>query len=728
MDAVFPITQRNGEVFHTLSDFKQLFESVKSGRYILSQGHGWHSGVHLTTQMVPWGKGIRPIQAMLSGNIVAYRINPEYLKSTYQEQELSFSNNFVLVEHIAKSPKPDEEADFYFYSLYMHLAPPSDIGANASITTRYRLLKARNVRTFKFDAEPERSKKNKTVTLPTGSVLEYLYADENQTKPYVIGSKTYHNIKCRVISLGSNTDKEVNSLKGKMVWFASGLNSPFDILNNPEVVSKEPMNEPEWMSHPLAQIRDGSVQVIKVANTDGTPISETIIPIKAGDDIGYMGLHEYSQDTHATKKEDNRVHIEIFSIDQPSEFFLKSIGAKNATMSDFTLIDGSSSSGALDESNTFFQEIASKVTEENKDGTKVDFSTYTPKNLKVYLNTKQEKFEKLIVKHPSEWYDQSDTHMFNAVIETGRKLLEDKLIMRFMSKEEYDKSDYKKLILEAHDKLVDHEKERIDKLAWIQEASELEIPKTLWHFWPFSLSTSELITFEMIFAANLKMNEKQCRAIQPYINKYAINYNMTNPKVIAHFLSQVGHESHFVAATESLSYSKKRMREYFGCKYGKDNYNRENDSCDLGQLRPKLWTHEDDYARNSKKLANYVYADRMGNGNENSGDGYKFRGRGLIQITGRDKYTAFTAYHNSKNIDDQQDFLINPELVADSLDYATSSAFYFWYKFKKINDEFSSSASVIDITKKVNGGTNGLKDREKRYKMVTKQMGMSSNE
>lgn len=91
MDAVFPITQRNGEVFHTLSDFKQLFESVKSGRYILSQGHGWHSGVHLTTQMVPWGKGIRPIQAMLSGNIVAYRINPEYLKSTYQEQELSLA-------------------------------------------------------------------------------------------------------------------------------------------------------------------------------------------------------------------------------------------------------------------------------------------------------------------------------------------------------------------------------------------------------------------------------------------------------------------------------------------------------------------------------------------------------------------------------------------------------------------------------------------------------------
>lgn len=118
----------------------------------------------------------------------------------------------------------------------------------------------------------------------------------------------------------------------------------------------------------------------------------------------------------------------------------------------------------------------------------------------------------------------------------------------------------------------------------------------------------------------------------------------------------------------------------------------------------------------------------MGNGNENSGDGYKFRGRGLIQITGRDKYTDFTAYHNLKNPNDQKDFLENPELVADSLDYTTSSAFYFWYEFKKIKDAFSISASVTEITKIVNGGTNGLKDRQDRYKMVAKQMGILTSE
>ncbi|MGF1907770.1 pesticin C-terminus-like muramidase, partial [Aliivibrio salmonicida] len=375
--------------------------------------------------------------------------------------------------------------------LYMHLAPPSDIGANASVTTRYKLLTGRNVRTFKLDSEPERNKHESTISLPADSVFEYLYAEEKTTKPYTINSKTYNTIKCRVISVGNNANTKQKSLQGKTVWFASGLNSPFDILENPKVVSKEPMSEPKWMSHSLAQIRDGSVQVISTTNTNNTPIPpEAMISIEAGDDIGYMGLHEYSQDTHATKKEDNRVHIEVFSVKQPPEFFLKSLGPKNAESNGFTLIDGSSSSGALDDSNLLFKEIAEQITQATQDGTKIDFSSYTPKELKVYLNTKQEKFEKLIVKHASEWHDKSNSHMFNSIVEAGRKILEDKLITRFISRDEYDSSDYKKLVLEAHDKLVDHEKERIDKFAWMQDASELNIPKEIWHFWPFTFKST----------------------------------------------------------------------------------------------------------------------------------------------------------------------------------------------------------------------------------------------
>lgn len=311
MDAVFPITQRNGEPYHTLSDFTKLFDQVKSGRYLLGQGYGWHSGVHLTSKMVPWGKGLRPIQAMMDGKIVAYRIHADYQTTTYKDQELKYSNNFVLLEHEYKNPEKDDEV-FKLYSLYMHLAPPSDIGANSSLTTRYKLVDdGWNVRTFKLGGDPKKGQVESKVSMSSGTVLEYLHAEEQETVKFEIGDHTYKMIKCRVVQLGDSPSSSEKQMKGKIVWFAAGKDSDFDILNDPSVMIPEPVSEPEWMSKNAASLRDGSVVTL------GLPLPLNIdfgaIEVKAGDELGYMGLHEYSNDAHATKKEDNRVHIELFS-------------------------------------------------------------------------------------------------------------------------------------------------------------------------------------------------------------------------------------------------------------------------------------------------------------------------------------------------------------------------------------------------------------------------------
>ena len=202
MDAVFPIAQREGDAYHTLSDFTKLFDQAKSGRYLIGQGYGWHSGVHLTSKMLPWGKGLRPIQAMLDGKIVAFRIHSDYQVATYQDQEFKYSNNFILIEHEALN-REDSEDVFKFYTLYMHLAPPSDIGANSSITTRYRLQEARNVRTFKHSDVPTNSGEKKQ-SMSKGTLLEYLYAEEKETHPYQIGKNTYKMIKCRVVENGES--------------------------------------------------------------------------------------------------------------------------------------------------------------------------------------------------------------------------------------------------------------------------------------------------------------------------------------------------------------------------------------------------------------------------------------------------------------------------------------------------------------------------------------------
>ncbi|HBR2878242.1 TPA: hypothetical protein L9Q92_002999, partial [Klebsiella pneumoniae] len=114
------------------------------------------------------------------------------------------------------------------------------------------------------------------------------------------------------------------------------------------------------------------------------------------------------------------------------------------------------------------------------------------------------------------------------------------------------------------------------------------------------LLSSKLITLEMVLAANLNENKIQCERVLPYLNKYARAYKMEDKKEIAHFLSQIGHESGFSITEENLNYSAKGMRRIFGCIKDPAQYNKNTDDCNLGRLRDKLWTQESLYAHSPK--------------------------------------------------------------------------------------------------------------------------------
>ena len=180
-------------------------------------------------------------------------------------------------------------------------------------------------------------------------------------------------------------------------------------------------------------------------------------------------------------------------------------------------------------------------------------------------------------------------------------------------------------------------------------------------------------------------------AVIQMIPDTAAKFQINTPLRLAHFLAQCGHESGgFRATQENLNYSAKGLngifRKYFPTE---------------AAAAP--------YARNPQKIANKVYASRMGNGNEASGDGFKFRGRGYIQLTGKDNYTAFGRAIN-------EDILSNPDKVAST--YALLSAAWFFSKngLHRMADEGATDAVVTKITKRVNGGTIGLADRIKHFK------------
>jgi putative chitinase len=169
--------------------------------------------------------------------------------------------------------------------------------------------------------------------------------------------------------------------------------------------------------------------------------------------------------------------------------------------------------------------------------------------------------------------------------------------------------------------------------------------------------------------------------IPSVVDKFFIN----TPSRLAHFLAQTGHESGgFKIKKENLNYSAERLKVIF----------------------KKYFTAESakEYARKPEKIANIVYANRMGNGNQASGDGFKFCGRGYIQLTGKDNYTAF-----DKSVED--DILATPDLVATK--YPLLSAAWFWNKngLNAIADTGVGEDVITKITKKVNGGTIGLTDR-----------------
>jgi putative chitinase len=171
----------------------------------------------------------------------------------------------------------------------------------------------------------------------------------------------------------------------------------------------------------------------------------------------------------------------------------------------------------------------------------------------------------------------------------------------------------------------------------------------------------------------------------------AAKFGINTPLRLAHFLAQCGHESGgFKATQENLNYSAKGLAGIF-----KKYFPTEAAAAP--------------YARQPQKIASKVYGGRMGNGPESTGEGYKFRGRGYIQLTGKENYTAF-----GKSIG--EDMTANPDKVAST--YALLSAAWFFSKngLHKIADEGASDLVVTKITKRVNGGTIGLPDRIKHFK------------
>ena len=174
----------------------------------------------------------------------------------------------------------------------------------------------------------------------------------------------------------------------------------------------------------------------------------------------------------------------------------------------------------------------------------------------------------------------------------------------------------------------------------------------------------------------------------PNTLKLAMSFYKMTPERVAHFFAQTAHETgNFKSFTENLNYSANALDAVFG-KYFK-----------------RAGVDANEYARQPEKIANRVYASRMGNGDEASGEGWKYRGRGALQLTGKNNYQAFSEYIK------RPELVESPDPVAD--EYAFESAFFFFDRNNlwSICDQGVNDNTILQLTKRINGGTNGLDHR-----------------
>lgn len=175
------------------------------------------------------------------------------------------------------------------------------------------------------------------------------------------------------------------------------------------------------------------------------------------------------------------------------------------------------------------------------------------------------------------------------------------------------------------------------------------------------------------------------------LEKYSVN----TPLRLAHFFAQIDHESGLKPVEENLNYSAKRLFEVF----------------------PKYFISKEDaerYANNPIKIGSRVYANRMGNGAEVTREGYKYRGRGFIQLTGKDNYKSISK-------DTGIDYLNFPDKLLNEAD-AMISALWFWDK-NKLN-KLADSDDIEAVTRKINGGLNGIDHRKELLSVYKKEFGL----
>lgn len=663
MKFVFPICKADGSEYKSQSEIESILKQEHVGQFGYNPSNfSWHGGVHFTAKNVPWAKDSYPVRAIADGKIIACRLSSQYQETTYKdlnkELTLPFSHDFCLIEHeFLSKDETGTENKFVFYSLYMHLDP---INFHQSLAPgKLKKLKGRwNGRKFPGVNGP------KTV-LVVGTLLKPITSQpQEEIEPHIF--RLYE-----IIDNAGNNDSLAKV--GTQLWVAAE-ESDFEVID--EKLPSAP--KPRWMYKSTSETHWESIKLDALHNFGAS----STLHVKAGDSIGYLGRFDVLNPKSSTGIDCRyQVHFEVFSNEKPPKQFIEAITSKD-DLTKISYIADLNSDGFCDPENPreFFVALANST----QSAAVSEQEITTPEEIVKHLSEwDANKFT--IVQHESEWHDKAES-----------KSIFDTLLQMFQERD-----------LELPFKL-EHEKQRVNQLIWMQDVG---IGKHVWSWWPINSIRSHKITANMlkvIFDESLPDElETMAYELNSSLNKAGLNSELK----ICHFCGQCRQETAgYILKSENLIYSSSALKLKFSY------YSQHPNEADIdGYTDPRYKKNVD-----QEKIANRIYANRIGNGDIASGDGWRYRGRGIKQLTGRANYRDFTKFHEIF-WEERVDFELNPDLLLTDAKYAVRSGIYFWAKNNLGNiAEKGETRAIADKISSIINKYDGEVGFERRYQNMKK--------
>lgn len=765
MKVCFPARKANGEQYATVDDMMQPLCQEPHGSWLAGTNNMWHGGIHITSKSAP-GSVLTsetadtavPLQFMAGGEVVAWRINQDYLTGKYINNPLQYSSTFVLVKSTC-TPDPEKmDNGLDFYSLYIGLAPLSAFAKHKlyQVTEKGDGLSQREYTGKEKDGDKAPVAKSKLKTGDRVIVLREITFDlKGQTQTFglarVLNSKSEMTGKAYWVSLDSQFVTPAGEQMAHLpAWMQQAIaQGTFDEVVKPaiklEVVAGDAVG---YLAEDIAPcdlhgVEKSAFVHVEVLSTDSRMIDFLSNKAQVKSGPKYVHIHPESSvyarsgDTFTQTKGKVKKDIHKIMPQDKCHPFTDSSGKRwfdigdGAWVSDAD-VDADICQYDLDKLGfkAFEEPSTSDMTKSLHEGWIKDGFTRMAEWVRPERGIREKQvsdyYKALLRKMDSDNSgDLSGAELRQAVnyAELDVRDIASRMVVKHDSEWFGGSSHHRwKTFLKQMDPLcVSYVRQWFDDMEWMSKVDGFSSGAPVWHMHPVTFLDSVRDKFTIHITPNmlykvfngLKSPAKFSflQEIADEINNHASEYKLDTISRVNHFFAQIREEMGGVASPfEGLNYSEEGLKANFS--YFR-SHPAEAKEYSYTKVNGKITKHANEIA-----IADRVYANRLGNGNVASGDGSTYRGRGGIHLTGKVNYQGFSDYYK-KNWGNDVDFISNPSMLEEGT-YCVRSAVYFWLREKlyDLADQGDTGAIVDKITAKVNLHTTSYAKRREHFEKI----------